>query len=97
MPSATAERKSGRLVARVTPEDKALLQRAALLQGCSLGRFVVDHSRAAAAKVVRDRETIRLSAEESRRFVQALLGPPRPPTRRFKEALAVYRDSVIER
>ena len=97
MSSAIAQRKSGRLVARVTPQDKALLERAALLEGCSVGRFVVSHCRAAAEKVVCERETIRLSAEESRRFVQALLAPPRPPTRRFKEALALYRESVIER
>jgi uncharacterized protein (DUF1778 family) len=97
MASATAERKSGRLVARVTPEDKALLKRAALLEGRSLGRFVVSHSRAAAEKVLRDGATIRLNAQESRRFVQALLAPPRPATRRFKEALALYRKTVIER
>ncbi len=97
MPSAIAERKSRRLVARVTPKDKALLERAALLEGCSLGRFVLAHSRAAAEKLVRDHETIRLSEQESRRFVQALLAPPRPPTRRFKQALAAYRESVVER
>jgi uncharacterized protein (DUF1778 family) len=97
MASATAQRKSGRLVARVTPEDKALLARAAVLEGCSVGRFVVSHSRTAAEKVVRERETIRLNAKESRRFVQALLAPPRPPTRRFKKALALYRETVIER
>ncbi len=97
MPSAVAERKSGRLVARVTPEDKALLERAAQLEGCSVGRFVISHSRAAAQQLVRGRQTIRLSAQESRRFVKALLAPPRPPTRRFKEALALYRRTVIER
>jgi len=97
MTSATAQRKSGRLVARVTPEDKALLERAAVLEGCSVGRFVVSHSRAAAEKVVRERETIRLSADESSRFVQALLAPPRRPTGRLKEALALYRETVIER
>ena len=84
-------------MARVTPEDKALLERAALLEGCSLGRFVVAHSRAAAEKVVRERQTIRLNAQESRRFVQALLSPPRPPTPGFREALALYRETVIER
>lgn len=92
-----AQRKSSRLVARVTPEDKALLERAAVLEGCSVGRFVVSHGRAAAERVVRERETIRLNTEESRRFVQALLAPPRPPTRRFKEALAIYRETVIEK
>ncbi len=97
MTSTTAPRKSGRLVARVTPEDKSLLEQAAMLEGCSVGRFVVSHSRAAAEKVVRERETIRLNAEESRRFVQALFAPPRPPTRRFKRALSAYRETVIER
>ncbi len=97
MASATAQRKSGRLVARLTPEDKALLEQAAGLEGCSVGRFVVSHSRAAAEKVVRERQSIRLNAEESRRFVRALLAPPSPPTRRFKTALALYRESVIER
>jgi uncharacterized protein (DUF1778 family) len=97
MASATGQRKSGRLVARLTSEDKALLQQAAGLEGCSLGRFVVAHSRAAAEKLVRQRQTIRLNAEESRRFVRALLAPPRPPTRRFKAALALYRGSVTER
>jgi len=72
------------------------MERAALLEGCSLERFVVAHSRAAAQKVVRDRKSIRLDARESRRFVQALLAPPRPPTRRFKQALALYRETVIE-
>jgi len=97
MTSATAQRKSGRLVARITPEDKALLERAAVFEGCSVGRFVVAHCRAAAEKVVRERDTIRLNAEESRRFIRALLAPPRPPTRRLKEALALYRESVTER
>lgn len=97
MTSATAQRKSGRLVARLTPADKALLERAAGLEGCSVGRFVISHSRAAAEKVVREREVIRLNAEQSRRFVEALLAPPRPPTRRFKSALALYRKTVIER
>jgi uncharacterized protein (DUF1778 family) len=96
MASAPVQRKSDRLVARLTPEDKTLLERAAVLEGCSVGRFVVSHSRAAAEKMVQERETIRLNAEESRHFVQALLAPPRPPTRRFKEALALYRETVTE-
>lgn len=81
----------------MTPKDKALFERAAVLEGCSMGRFVVVHVRAAAEKVVQEHETIRLNVEESRRFVEALLAPPRPPTRRMKDALALYRESVIER
>ena len=97
MPVATRERKSDRLVARVTPEDKALFERAAVLEGCSVGAFVVLKVRAAAEKIVQGRETIRLNHEESRRFIKALLSPPHPPTKRFKAALKTYRDTVIER
>jgi uncharacterized protein (DUF1778 family) len=97
MPVALRERKSNRLVARVTPEDKALFERAAVLEGCSVGAFVVLKVRAAAEKIVQGRETIRLNQEESRRFIKALLAPPHPPTKRFKAALKTYRKSVIER
>lgn len=95
MAIASKHRKSDRLVARVTPKDKALLERAAVLEGCSVGMFVVLHARAAAEKVVHEHETIRLNVEESRRFVQALLAPPRPPTKAFQRALKLYRESVI--
>jgi len=97
MPVAIRERKSNRLVARVTPEDKALFERAAVLKGCSVGAFIVANVRTAAERVVYQHETIRLNREESRRFVKALLAPPRSPTKRFKEALKSYRNSVIER
>lgn len=95
MAIATKLRKSDRLVARVTPKDKALLERAAVLEGCSVGMFVVTHGRAAAEKVVRDHGVIRLNEEESRRFVRALLAPTRPPTKAFQRALKLYRESVI--
>ena len=90
-------RKSDRLVARLTPADKALLERAAGLEGCSVAAFVVSHVRAAAEKVVEENEVIRLTAKESRRFVEALLAPPRPPTKRMQKALALYRETVSER
>jgi uncharacterized protein (DUF1778 family) len=97
MATATKSRKSDRLVARLTPHDKALLERAAGLEGCSVAAFVVSHVRAAAEKVVQDNEVIRLTAKESRRFVEALLAPPRRPTKRMQNALALYRATVSER
>jgi len=97
MPVAIRERKSNRLVARVTPEDKALFERAAVLEGCSVGAFIVANVRSAAEKIVHQHETIRLNREESFRFVKALLAPPQRPTARFKTALRSYRKAVIER
>lgn len=39
-------------------------------------------------------QPIRLNAEESRRFAEALLAPPRPPTERMKRAAKLYRETV---
>ena len=38
---------------------------------------------------------IRLNAEESRRLIDALLAPPRPPTAAMKRAMKQYRETVI--
>jgi uncharacterized protein (DUF1778 family) len=97
MAVATKTRKTDRLVARLTPEDKALLERAAGLEGRSVAAFVVSHVRCAAKKVVKAHDVTSLTATESRRFVEALLAPPRPPTKQMKSALALYRATVTER
>jgi hypothetical protein len=41
------------------------------------------------------RERIVLNAAQSRRFVKALLAPPRPPTPAMKRAMKLYRETVI--
>ena len=87
-------RRSERLVARVTPEDKSLLERAAALQGCSVATFVLTRSRAAAQEVIQDQETIRLNEAEARVLVKSLLAPEKKPTARMKKALKVYRKTV---
>ena len=89
-------KRSDRLVARITPDDKALLERAALLQGGSVASFVVFHVRQAAQEVIRQHETIRLNESESKRFLQALLAPPGKAPARFVEAMALYRATVTE-
>lgn len=97
MSAIASPRRTDRLVARVTSEDKALLERAAQIEGCSVAVFVISHVREAAEEVVRRHETISLNRAESLRFAKALIAPPRPPTRRAKEALALYRKTVKER
>ena len=89
-------KRSGRLVARITPDDKALLERAATLQGGSLASFIVFHVRQAAEAVIRQHAAIRLNEDESERFVHALLAPPGKAPARFTEAMALYRKSVTE-
>ena len=90
-------RRSDRLVARITPEDKSLLTRAAALEGSSLASFVVSHIRNAAREVIRHHDSIQLNETESRRFVGALLAPPAKPTERFTKALMLHQETVTER
>lgn len=90
-------RRSNRLVARITPEDKSLLTRAAALEGSSLASFVVSHIRDAAQEVIRRYDSIQLNESESRRFVEALLAPPAKPTERFAKALRLHQATITER
>lgn len=87
---ATTPIKSERLEARVTPEQKALFQRAADLAGRSLTDFIVSSLQAAAEEAVRTHH-IRLTAEESAAFAAALLDPP-PPNARLRAALDRHHD-----
>lgn len=82
-----------RLEARVTSEQKELLQRAADLQGRSLTDFVVASAQEAAVRAIQDREMIRLNAAESRVFAEALLNP-RKPSRALRDAAKRYRALV---
>ena len=85
--------RAARLEARVTTDQKALLQQAATLSGRTLSEFVVASAQAAAARVIQDHETIRLSRAEQVAFVNALL-KPRAPTSRLRKAAAKYRQQM---
>jgi uncharacterized protein (DUF1778 family) len=67
-----------RLEARLTADQKALLQRAADLEGTSLTDFVIRSAQRAAETAIQTHESIFLTARESRAFVEALLNPPAP-------------------
>ena len=65
-----------RLEARITIEQKALIQRAADLEGRSLTDYVVSTVQDAARRTVEAHDVMVLSAAQSRAFVDALLDPP---------------------
>jgi uncharacterized protein (DUF1778 family) len=67
-----------RLEARISPETKALLQKAADLEGRTLTDFVVASVQAAAYRVIEQHQTLKLNMEDSEAFVDALLNPPKP-------------------
>ena len=86
--------KGERLVARISPDDKTIIARAAALTGQSVGSFVLTQARKAALDTLEASERIVLNAAQSRRFVEALLGPPRPPSPALLEAAQAYRATV---
>lgn len=87
--------KEDRLVARVSRADKELIERGAMVAGISVANFVISHARSAAEVLIREDGVIRLTAEESRQLMDALLAPPTSPTAAAKKALARYKQSVL--
>lgn len=77
-PEPTDKSRGARLEARISVEQKAVLQQAAALSGRTLSEFVVASAQEAASRVIQEHETIRLSRAEQIAFVSALLNPPRP-------------------
>ncbi len=86
-------RKEERLEARVTPEQKKLIARAAALRGSSVTEFVVASAQQAAADTIKDFELLTLHDEAPDVFVNAVWQPPAPnqparnAARRYKEHL----------
>jgi uncharacterized protein (DUF1778 family) len=86
-----AAMRSERLEARITPEQKALIQRAAELQGRSLTDFVVASAQEAAMRAIEDMHLVRLGAADSIAFAEALL-KPRVPAPKLRAAVRRYRE-----
>lgn len=85
--------RSDRLEARVDREQKALFERAAALQGCSLSTFLITSAREAAIKTIQEHEVIKLSGSDRDVFIKALLNPPKP-TKKMREAALRYKKEM---
>lgn len=72
------ETKDERIEFRVSSEMKTLIQQAASLQGISTSDFLAATAYREAKKTVEEHDIIRLTREESERFVDLLLNPPAP-------------------
>jgi uncharacterized protein (DUF1778 family) len=70
--------KADRLEARVTPEQKQLIARAAALRGSSVTDFIVASAQQAAVETIKDFEILTLHDEARDAFVNAVLHPPAP-------------------
>ncbi len=89
----TLRARADRLEARVTREQKALMQRAADLQGRTLTDFVVTNLQEAAVRIIEEAQVIRLSAQDSRIFAEALLHP-RSPNQKLRAAARRYKKLI---
>ena len=85
--------KRERLEARVSPDIKALLQRAADLEGRSLSDFIISSAQRAAEEIIHEHSVIRLSLEDSIAFAEALLNPP-APNKNLRKAFVRHEQEV---
>jgi len=90
-PMATPRSRSERFDARLSADDKQLLDRAAELTGRTLTEFVVSSAREAAQRTIERYEVMVLTdPRDQAAFVNALLNPP-APGRRLQQAVRRYR------
>ena len=77
--TAKPTRASARLEARIPRDLKKILERAAAVTGHpTLTSFMIDALQASARKVIDEHQRAQLTADESTRFVDALLAPVAP-------------------
>lgn len=92
--NASVSPRAERLEARITADQKRLLQEAAALQGRTLTDFVVGSLVETATRLLQERELIVLSANDRQVFVRALLNPPRRKGGRLARAVDRYRHNT---
>jgi uncharacterized protein (DUF1778 family) len=91
--AASATRRSARIEARITPENLQVIRRAAEIQGRSVSDFIVVAAQEAAHRAIEETQLIRLSVDDQKRFVNALLNP-QPLTPAMERALERHRRLV---
>jgi uncharacterized protein (DUF1778 family) len=78
--------KDARLEARVTIEQKQLMERAASLRGQNLTEFIISTLAEASVQIVKDGEFIELTNRDRQVFADALLNPLPPSNRAVADA-----------
>jgi len=89
----TALRKTARIEARVTREQKARIEKAANLRGTSVTEFVVMSAQDAATRTIQEHEVLVLNERASKVFIDALLNPPKPSARMLA-AVKLHREKI---
>lgn len=89
--SSSGRRRADRLEARVTVEQKILIERAAALQGRSVTDFVLASVQDAARRTIEEHTQLALSVRDSEAFADAVLNPT-PVNERLQETVRRYRE-----
>jgi len=84
-----------RTEARLLPEQKNRIERAARLRGLSLSDFMVQHADEAAIRTIQSHTSWTLQDRDRDFFVQALLNPPEPSSR-MKAAVKRYKQRMVK-
>lgn len=79
-------RKTARLEARVTEEQKQLMERAASWRGQNLTEFMVAVLAEASMQIIKDSQLMELTERDRQAFANALLNPPIPSDRAITDA-----------
>lgn len=93
MATALAARKE-RLDARVTREEKEMIETAANLRGTSASDFVRMATKEAALNIIREHEVLTLNEKARRVFVEALLNPPQPNEKAIAAARRLKKETA---
>lgn len=96
MATANSAPKSARIEARVSQEQKELIERAAAFSGRTVSDFVLAHAELAAKKLIEEREKLQLDQAQSRMLVDALLAPGKPK-KKLRGAMDRHRKQVQSR
>lgn len=83
-----------RLDARVTREEKEMIETAASLRGTSASDFVRMATKEAALNIVREYEVLTLNEKARRVFVETLLNPPKPNEKAISAARRLKEETV---
>jgi uncharacterized protein (DUF1778 family) len=82
-----------RIEAKVTPETKALIQQAADIESSTLADFLSKSAQAAAQQTIANHNVLKLSAEGSKAFAEAILNP-KEPTQKLKDAMKRHQQVI---
>ncbi|RUW51645.1 MAG: DUF1778 domain-containing protein [Mesorhizobium sp.] len=87
--------RTARIEARISPDMLSVVKRAAEIQGRSVSDFVVAAAQEAAQRTIEETAIIRLSIEDQRALVEAILNPPEP-NEALRKAADAYKRVVVE-